>query len=114
MRFYGRVDFDLASSGMTPAPMGELGGLPALDDPDAWSRLRERVARYNGVSTAEALPTLGATHALWTAYASLLSPGDEALVERPTYEPMHRIPEGLGARVTWFERPPAERFALDP
>jgi aspartate/methionine/tyrosine aminotransferase len=114
MRFYGRVPFDLASSGMTPAPVSELGALPPLDDAGAWPRLRERVAAYNGVPAGEALPTLGATHALWTAYASLLTAGDEVLVERPTYEPIYRIAEGLGARVTTFERPQGEGFALDP
>ena len=114
MRHYGRVELDLASSGMKAAPLHALGELPPLDDPGAWGLLRARIARHNGVPVAEALPALGTTHALWTAYAALLSPGDEALVERPTYEPMYRIPEGLGAQVTWFDRPAAERFALDP
>ena len=112
-RFYGRVAFDLATSGMLPAPMRELRAEP-LGDTDAWDPLREKIARYNGVPFDEVLPTMGTTHALWTAYTSLLAPGDEAIVERPTYEPMYRIPEGLGARVTWFERPASERFALDP
>ena len=114
MRLYGRVAFDLASSGMSPVPLSELGQLPPLDDGGSWGRLRDRIAAHNGVSTSETLPTLGTTHALWTAYASLLSPGDEALIERPTYEPIYRIAEGLGARIRWFERPPGERFALDP
>ncbi|MGO8994727.1 MAG: pyridoxal phosphate-dependent aminotransferase [Polyangiaceae bacterium] len=127
MRFYGHVEFDLATSGMTPAPMdlwsgpvhGSTGAaLPLgdlhLEDASAWGRLREHIARHNGVPASEALPTLGATHALWTAYASLLAPGDEVLVEHPTYEPIYRIAEGVGARVTRFERSPGERFALDP
>jgi aspartate/methionine/tyrosine aminotransferase len=113
-RFYGHVEFDLATSGISPLPMDELGRLPRLEDAGAWGGLRERIAVHNHVTPGEALPVLGATHALWAAYASLLSPGDEVLVERPTYEPMHRIPEGFGARVTWFERPHGERFALDP
>jgi aspartate/methionine/tyrosine aminotransferase len=114
MRFYGRVEHDLASSGMTAVPLGDLGAIPPLDDVGAWERLRDRIAAYNGVSASEVLPALGTTHALWTAYASLLGPGDEVLVERPTYEPMYRIAEGLGAKVTRFERPIEERFALDP
>ena len=95
LRFYGRVEFDLATSGMTPAPLSELGDLPPLDDAGAWPQLRERVAAYNGVPLEnESLPTLGTTHALWTAYAALLGPGDEVLVEHPTYEPLYRIAEG--------------------
>ncbi len=113
-KFYGTVEIDLASSGMTPVSVGELGPLPSLDEAGSWQALRSRVARYNRVSAEEALPTLGTTHALWTAYAAILSPGDEVLVERPTYEPMYRIPAGLGARITWFERPATECFALDP
>jgi aspartate/methionine/tyrosine aminotransferase len=113
-RFYGRVDSDLATSGTAPAPMAMLGDLPPLDDGGAWARLRERIAEHNGVPPSEALPAQGTSHALFTAYASLLSPGDDALIERPTYEPMYRIAEGLGARVIRFERPPEERFALDP
>jgi aspartate/methionine/tyrosine aminotransferase len=114
MRFYGRVAFDLASSGMSAAPLAMLEPLPKLDDPEAWHRLRARIAAYNHVTGAEVIPALGTTHALWTAYTALLQPGDEALVEEPTYEPMTRIPEGLGAKVVRFTRPPEERFALDP
>jgi len=97
-RFYGNVEFDLASSGTTPLPIAELGVPDSLDDPRAWDRLKAHVARYNGVPLEEALPAMGTTHALWLAYASLLSPGDEALVESPTYEPMLRIAHGSIAR----------------
>lgn len=114
MKFYGRVEYDLASSGMAAAPLSALGAVPPLDAPNAWFDLRARIAAYNAVPESDVLPALGTTHALWTAYAALLSPGDEALVERPTYEPMYRIPEGLGAHVTWFDRPAREGFALDP
>ncbi len=50
------------------------------------------------------LPTLGVTHALWLAFASLLERGDEVLVESPCYEPMWRIPEGLGAQIRFYDR----------
>jgi aspartate/methionine/tyrosine aminotransferase len=99
---------------MTPVPERELGPLPALDAPDSLQRLREKIAVYHGVSTSEVLPAFGTTHGLWAAYTSLLAPGDEALVEVPTYEPLVRIAEGVGARVIRFERPASERFALDP
>jgi aspartate/methionine/tyrosine aminotransferase len=65
------------------------------------------------VQESEVLPLLGTTHALFTAYASLVSAGDEVLVENPSYEPMYRIAEGLGARVTRFERP-GPSCTLDP
>jgi aspartate/methionine/tyrosine aminotransferase len=115
-RYYGRVRFDLASSGASPVPLAALG-VPApevLDDLAGWDALQAAIARYNNVPTTEAIAALGTTHALWLAYASLTSAGDEVLVESPGYEPVSRIPEGMGLSVRVFERPAAERFALDP
>jgi aspartate/methionine/tyrosine aminotransferase len=114
-RFYGKVRFDLATSGMPTVATAALG-LPdpsSLDDPTGWPRLREAIATHNDVPANEAVAALGATHALWLAYASLTKPGDEVLVESPAYEPLLRIAEGVGARVTQFPRDPAT-FALDP
>lgn len=114
-RFYGKVPFDLASSGMTTAAHEELGAPPtSLDDPTGWERLREAIAHYNAVPTDEAIAALGTTHALWLAYATLLSPGDDVLIESPGYEPLERIAEGIGARIVKFERVAADRWALDP
>jgi aspartate/methionine/tyrosine aminotransferase len=114
IRHYGRVAFDLASSGMTAYPLAELGVPAVLDDPGNWERLRARIGAFNGVDAGDVVPAMGTTHGLWLACATLLGPGEELLVERPTYEPMHRIAEGHGARATWFDRPPEEGFALDP
>ncbi len=111
---YGNVSFDLGRSGMFGADRPALD-LPAeLESFAAWNELRARIASYNGVPIDEALPAFGTSHALWVAYSSLVSPGDEVLIERITYEPIHRIAEGIGARVTWFERSAESRFALDP
>jgi aspartate/methionine/tyrosine aminotransferase len=115
-RFYGRVRFDLATSGIPGVSAAELG-LPdgrGLDDETGWQRLREAIAAYNDVPVEEAIAALGTTHAIWLAYASLTSPGDDVLVEAPGYEPLARIAEGVGARVVSFERPAGEHFALDP
>jgi aspartate/methionine/tyrosine aminotransferase len=115
-RFYGSVRCDLATSGAASVPLSALGLPPAeaLDDVSGWPRLRAAIARYNDVPPTEAIAALGTTHALWLAYASLTSPGDEVLVESPGYEPVSRIAEGMGLSVRTFERPAAERFALDP
>jgi aspartate/methionine/tyrosine aminotransferase len=115
-RFYGQVRFDLATSGIPGVPATELGTPdPAhADDPTAWPGLRDAVAAYNDVPAGEAIAALGTTHALWLAYASLTSPGDDVLVETPAYEPLVRIAEGVGARVLHFERHARDAFALDP
>jgi aspartate/methionine/tyrosine aminotransferase len=113
-RFYGGLPFDLASSGIPVVSYDELGAPGPLDDVRGWERARIAAARFNDVPPGEAVVTLGTTHALWLAYATLLSPGDEVLVEAPTYEPLLRIAEGVGARVTTFERPASHGYALDP
>jgi aspartate/methionine/tyrosine aminotransferase len=114
MKSYGDVGFDLGSSGISGAEKPALD-LPAeLESFAAWGELRARIAAYNGVAVEESLPAFGTSHALWVAYASLVAPGDEVLVERVGYEPVHRIAEGVGARVTWFDRSAQTSFALDP
>jgi aspartate/methionine/tyrosine aminotransferase len=115
-RYYGRLRFDLAASGMPAVPVGELGTLASssLGDAGGWSALRDAIATYTDAPREETIATLGATHAVWLACASLTAPGDEVLVEEPAYEPLVRIAEGVGARVVRFARPRDERFALDP
>jgi aspartate/methionine/tyrosine aminotransferase len=114
-RFYGRVAFDLASSGIPTVPRAELGGpTTRLDDPAGWESLRAAISAHNDVPQREAVAALGTSHALWLAYATLLAPGDDVLVEGPGYEPLWRIAEGVGANVVRFGREPAERFAIDP
>jgi aspartate/methionine/tyrosine aminotransferase len=115
-RFYGTVRIDLASSGIPVVPVAELGSPDAsvFDDVSGWPRLREAIGRHHALPGSEAVAALGTTHALWLAYASLTSPGDDVLVEWPAYEPLVRIAEGVGARVVHFERPGNEAWAVDP
>src|SRR5438309_8129043 len=88
----GKVRLDLASSGMPTVRLARLGwDAGAADDPGAWERLPEAIAKHNGVHPDEAVASLGATHALWLAYVALTSPGDDVLVEEPAYEPLVRI-----------------------
>ncbi len=114
-RYAGKVPFDLATSGISTVPMSELG-VPPADKLDDWSglhRLRDAVAAHNAVPAGEAVAALGTTQALWLAYVSLTSPGDDVLVEEPAYEPLVRIAEGVGARVVRFARDSRDNFALD-
>ena len=114
-KFYGKVPFDLASSGIPHASWSELGvPEPDLDDPAAYGRLREALAVYNDVPAAEVVPALGTSHGVFLAYAAMLSPGDEVLLEHPGYEPLTRTAEGLGALVRTYERRASEGFAVSP
>lgn len=115
LEYYGKTPFDLASSGIPHASWSELGvPEPDLDDMGAYGRFREALAVYNDVPAAEVVPALGTSHAVFLAYAALLSPGDEVLVEHPGYEPLTRTAEGLGARVRTYERRGDEGFAISP
>jgi aspartate/methionine/tyrosine aminotransferase len=113
MRHYGKVEFDLASSGVLSVPDEELGDLAFPRAADAPGRLRQAIAAFNGARETEVVAALGATHALWLAYASVLRPGDEVLVESPGYEPVGSIAETLGARVMRFPREPRDGYAID-
>jgi aspartate/methionine/tyrosine aminotransferase len=115
-RRYGKVRYDLATSGMrAPAPE-DLGAFsPAsLADPASWTDLRESIAAYNDVPVVEAVAALGTTQALWLACAALTERGDGILVEDPGYEPLVRIAESVCADVARFERPLEAGFVLDP
>lgn len=113
MRFFGKVEFDLAVSGVLSVTRAELGDPPALDDPAGPSALREALAAFHRCEASEVVATLGTSQALWLALATLVGPGDDVLVEEPTYEPLVRVPEGLGARVVRFSRIAADGYALD-
>jgi hypothetical protein len=113
-QFYGKVPYDLALSGVAQVPIAELGDAGLLDDFGAIERARRSIAKYNDIPTPEVSPALGTSHALWLACASLLSPGDDVVLESPAYEPLWRVAEGVGARVVRFARPPEKRFAVDP
>ena len=113
-RFYGKVPFDLATSGI-PLATWELGvPEPDLDDLGAYERFRHALAVYNDVPVDEVVPALGTSQGVFFAYAAVLSPGDEVVVEHPGYEPLTRTAEGLGAVVRTFERRSDEGFRISP
>ncbi|MBX3185931.1 MAG: pyridoxal phosphate-dependent aminotransferase [Labilithrix sp.] len=114
-RFFGKAPFDLATSGMPRATWTDLGAPePALDDLAAYGRLTEAIASYNDCSAAEVVPALGTSNAIFLAYAAMLEPGDEIVVEHPGYEPLTRAAQGLGAVVRTFERRESETFRVVP
>lgn len=114
-KFYGKVELDLATSGIPYAAWSELGvPEPNLDDLSAYPAFREALAVYNDVPVADVVPALGTSGGVFLAYAAMLSPGDEVLVEYPGYEPLTRAAEGLGAVVRTFERRIEDGFRVVP
>jgi aspartate/methionine/tyrosine aminotransferase len=109
-RFYGKVPFDLATSGI---PLAEIKSATALDRIEAYSDVRRAIARYNDVPEDEVLPVLGTSHGIFVAYAAACARGDELLIETPGYEPLTRAAEGLGLGVRTFDRRAEEGFSVD-
>jgi len=76
--------------------------------------LRERIAARYGVTVGQVVAADGASMANFLAMATLISPGDEVLVEHPTYELLLGAASFLGANIKRFERKAADAFRLDP
>lgn len=115
IKHYPSAQYDLASSGIPAVTWSELGlKAPDTDDRGAYEAFTRAIAKYNDVTPAEVTPALGTSHALFLAYAAILSPGDELLVEEPGYEPLTRAAEGLGATVRTFERRAEDGFRVVP
>jgi aspartate/methionine/tyrosine aminotransferase len=115
MARHARIRLDLAVSGMPAFELDELAP-PATRAPDpktAFADLRSRIAKAHGLASPRVLPALGTSHALWVAYAAMLSPGDAVLVEAPNYEPLRVAAESVGAKVHTFQRERAQGYAVN-
>lgn len=76
--------------------------------------LREAIGAKEGVPADRVVAADGTSMANMLAMAALVGPGDEVLIEQPTYEPLLGVAGFLGATVTRFQRRPETGFALDP
>ena len=112
--------FGLASSGVADCAMSDLGpdiGNLAMHGSNSYGYppLVEAIAERFAVPTeCVVMPGGGASFANHLALAALLSPGDEVLIEDPTYELILRTLEYLQARVSRFDLRPEDDWALDP
>ncbi len=110
--------FNLASSGVMNYPLAklpvkitdlELSG-PSLY---GYEPLQAALAAKASVPRECVVAATGTSMANYLAMAAVLEPGDEALVEEPTYEPLLAVAQYLGARVKRFVRHAGDGFALD-
>ena len=76
--------------------------------------LREAIAKRYGVEVEQVVAADGTSMANFLAMAALIEPGDEVLVEHPTYELLLAAASFLGAEIKRFDRNPADAFRLDP
>jgi aspartate/methionine/tyrosine aminotransferase len=111
--------YDLTSSGV---PFYPLRALPVrLDELELSGSggyghdplLRAIAARYR-VPRACVVSAMGTSMANHLAYAALLQPGDEVLIEHPAYDPLPSLARQLGITVRRFARRAEDGFHLDP
>ena len=79
-----------------------------------YAPLRDAIGKRYGVGAEYVVAADGTSMANFLAMAALISPGDEVLVEHPTYELLLGAASFLGAHIKRFERNPADAFRLDP
>lgn len=110
--------FNLATSGVLGYPLSELG--VSIQDLEingptvyGYAPLQERLALKCGVRPECVVATNGTAMANHLAMACLLEPGDDVLIERPTYGPILEIASYLGANVLRFDRRVDNGFQVD-
>ena len=117
-KFKPPVKYQLTSSEVPHFRMDRLPVSLADLDMDGASHpryvpLREAIGRRYGFPTERIVAADGTSMANFLAMAALITPGDDVLVERPTYEPLIGAASFLGGRITRFERKHADAFRLD-
>lgn len=101
--------YNLANSGMLGCSTEDLEIAPGDvqvngANRDGYPPLLEMIAEKYGVATEAVVTAEGTSGANFLALAALLDPGDEVLIEQPTYEPILAALAFLGARVRRFSR----------
>lgn len=111
--------FDLTSSGVPYLPLRELP--VAIGDLEisgtgayGWEPLQAAIAARYRVDEGCVVAAMGTSMANHLALAAVVQPGDEVLIEHPTYEPLVSTARYLGAEVRHFARRAEDGFRLDP
>jgi len=117
-----RAAINLARSGIDRCPPSLVGlsrrdlvtWLPVTH---GYAPLTDAIAGRYGVGADRVFTVSGGTSfANWVACAAALDgcgPRDEVIVERPTYEPLLRIPQALGLRIRRLDRRFEDRYEID-
>ena len=110
--------YNLANSGILGCETSDLELAPGdvlVNGPnrDGYPPLLEAIAARYGVHPDQVVSSEGTSGANFLAFATLIDPGDEVLVEMPTYEPLLAALEFLGARVRRFARRFEDGYRLD-
>jgi aspartate/methionine/tyrosine aminotransferase len=109
--------FNLAGSGVQALRLDELPlKLSDLEisAPGAYGYppLQQRLAHRYGVPSECVVSAIGTSMANYLAMSSVLEPGDEVLIEHPTYDPLLEIARYLGAVIRRLPRTPENGFQI--
>jgi aspartate/methionine/tyrosine aminotransferase len=110
---------NLATSGMVNLPLSELGiTLEQLEinGPNiyGYDPLLKTLSKRYRVPQDCVVSAMGTSFANYLALAAATEPGDEVLIEQPTYDPILGAARYLGLTINRFQRRPEQDFAVDP
>ena len=110
--------FNLATSGMASLPLAALeidaNQLELTQSTEyGLEPLAQAIARRYSVAQNCVATALGTTFANYLALAAATEPGDEILVEHPSYEPLLSTARFLALELRRFRRAPENGFAVD-
>ena len=111
--------FNLATSGLTNVPLAEFP-LRVEDleitSPEGYGYkpLLKRLAHHTGAPEECIVTAAGTSMANHLAMAAMLNPGDEVVIEQPTYGLLVDVANYLGATVKRFTRKFDAGFAVEP
>jgi aspartate/methionine/tyrosine aminotransferase len=111
--------WDLAGSNLVGCTVDDLPGCREVIElnglnPDGYPPLLAAIAVRYGVAVDRVVTASGAGGANFLAIASLIRPGDDVLVEWPTYDPPVGAARLMGANIVTFERRFEEAWVIDP
>ena len=118
-KLHSKARFNLATSGVGAYPLSELSvTIDQLeingDNSYGFAPLRQAIAKKHGVDPSCVVEAAGTSMANHLAMAALIDPGDEVLIESPTYELVLSAARYLQAKIVRFPRREENRFAVDP
>ena len=117
-KLHSAAKYNLATSGIMGYPLSALPVTIADLEINGstiygYQPLQERLAAKCGVSPDRVVAANGCAMANHLAMAALLSPGDDVLIEQPTYGLLLEVASYLGANILRFARPTETAYQID-
>jgi aspartate/methionine/tyrosine aminotransferase len=117
-KLHSTARYNLATSGTASLPLSALG--VSLDQLEingptvyGYDPLLAAIAKRYRAPQECVVTTMGTSFANYFALAAATEPGDEVLIEQPTYDPILAAARYLGLAVKRFRRRAEQNFAID-